>query len=110
MDDVGLEVLEVGGDPVGELLDVVLEILLGQIGRAGRHVDHVEPGLDRHPLGEIVGPAPHVDPADDAGLGQRRDELPHVDVHAPTVADAGLGQRRGVQREDGCPSYHRGQL
>ena len=92
---------QVGEHAVGELVDDFGQLLLGQVGRTGVDVDDPEAGLDVDDVGQVVAPAAHVHRAGDAGLGQRRHELAHVDVHAPAVARAGLGQRGRVQREDG---------
>ena len=87
------EVLEVGGDPVGEGVDDVGELLLGQVDRPGVDVDDPEPRLDVDDVGRVeVGAAgEHV--GLHARLGEGRHELPHVDVHAAAVALAGLGER-----------------
>ena len=101
MEDVGGTLGQVGGDAVGELVDDRRQVLLGQVDRAGRHVDDLETRLHVDPLGQVVGVAAHEHPHVDAGLGQRRGELTHVHVHATGVAAARLGQRRGVEGEDG---------
>ena len=92
---------QVGSHAVAELSDDRREVLLGQLGRAGGDVHHLEARFDPHAVGKVVGPAAHVDPHVDAGLGQRGRQLTHVDVHAAGVAGAGLRERRGVEGDDG---------
>ena len=41
------------GDAVGELVDDVGQLLLGEVDRAGVDVDHPEPGLDLDDLGHV---------------------------------------------------------
>ena len=102
------EALEVTAHPVGEGVDHLRELLLGEVGRTGLDVHHPEPGLDLDHLGRVGVPAPHEHVGLHAGLGQGGHELAHVDVHAPAVALAGLGERRRVQGEDGESAHHRG--
>ncbi len=96
---------QVAGHAVGELVDDLGELFLGQVGRTGLHVHDPEAGLDVDHLGEVVGPAPHVDLGAHAGLGQRGDQLAHVHVHAAGVAAARLGQGGRVQRQHGERSH-----
>ena len=84
---------QVAGHAVGELVDDLGQVFLGQLGWPGIDVHDPETGLDVDHLGQVVGPPAHVDLGTHTGLGQRGDELPHVDVHAAGVAAAGLGQR-----------------
>jgi hypothetical protein len=93
--DVGLQRLR---DPVDELIHDSRERLLLQLGRTRRNVDHPESGFDLHQLRQVVCPPAGVNVAGHAGLGQCRDQLPHVDVHAPAVTGTRLDQRRRMQR------------
>ncbi len=100
------QLLQVLAHPVGERVDDVGQLLLGQVGGAGVDVDDPEPGLHLDHLGRLGVPAAGEHVGLHARLGQRRHQLAHVDVHAAAVALSGLGERRGVQREDG-ESAHR---
>ena len=53
-------------------------------------VTHPEPGLDRDLRREPLPPRAHVHGAVDAGLRQRRHQLPDVHVHPARVGDTGL--------------------
>ena len=64
----------------------------------GGRADRRRCGRTRNPgstatSGQAVAPRAHVHRAIDARLGQRRDELAHVHVHAAAVAGARLGER-----------------
>ena len=89
--------LDVGQHRRGVLVDDVGQRLLGKLGRTGVDVDDPESGLDVDHVGQPVLPPPHVHHAADTGLGQRADQLPHIDVHPTAVARAGLDERRRVQ-------------
>ena len=93
---------------VGERVDDVGELLLGEVGRAGVDVDHPEPGLHLDDLGGVVVPAAGEHVGLHAGLGQGRDQLADVDVHARRCRPAGLGERRRVQGEDGEAAHRIG--
>ena len=99
---------EVLADAVGEVVDDVRELLLGEVGGPGLDVDHPEPRLHLDDLGAGLVATAGEDVGAHAGLGQRRHQLADVDVHAPAVALPGLGERRGVQREDGETAHGRG--
>ncbi len=101
VDDVGAELFDVVGDPVGELLDVRRQLFLRQVDRPGGHVNDLEARFDEHGLRLVVGPTTDIDPTLDAGLSERRDEFANVDVHPTAVAGARLGQWRGVKRKHG---------
>ena len=104
MEGVGGVGATVGGEPrqhtVGELVDDLGEGLLGQVDGPRRNVHHPEPRLDVDDVGQPIGPAPDVDVARHAGLGERRDQLAYVDVHAAAVAGPRLDERRRVQGKD----------
>ena len=96
----GALLLDVAMHALRELRHDVDEALLGQVGGPGGDVDDPEAAFDVHLGRQVVGPRPHVDVTGHAGLGQRRHQLPHVDVHATAVARAGLGQGGRVERDD----------
>ncbi len=91
--------VEVGGHGLGEHVDHRGELLLGEVDGACPQVDDLETRLDGDPVGQAVVVTPDVHPDVDAGLGERRRELAHVDVHPAAVAGARLGERRGVHGE-----------
>ena len=89
----------VGSHAVAELSDDRREVLHNSAGPA--ETCTTSKRFDPHAVGKVVGPAAHVDPHVDAGLGPAGRQLTHVDVHAAGVAGAGLRERRGVEGDDG---------
>jgi len=83
--------------PIGELVDDAGEIFLGEIHRTGINVDDTKTGLDLNLVGQTVGPPPHINRAVGPDLGQRRNQLSHVDVHPSCIARPRLDQGRGVE-------------
>jgi hypothetical protein len=93
--------------PVGELLDVKGQVLLGhrRLGPGG-HVVDPEPRLHLLHQGQALAPRAGVDVAVDAGCGQGRRQLPDVDVHPPAVSGAGLGQGRRMEGDHGQAAHN----
>ena len=77
---------QVGAHAVGELVDDVGQLLLGEVSGSRLDVDDPEPGLDLDELGRGVVPPAREHVGGDAGLGQGGHQLADVDVHAPAVA------------------------
>ena len=84
---------QVGADPVGERVDDIRQLLLGEVRRAGLDVDDPEAGLDLDHLGAGVVPAPGEDVGGHPAWARADTELADVDVHAAAVALTGLGER-----------------
>jgi hypothetical protein len=98
---------QVFGHPVAELVEDRRQLLLGEVERAGGDVHDAMAGLHVHHVGLVGVRAAGVGGALHPGLGERRRQLAHVDVHTATVARARLSQRRRVERDD-CDSMHDG--
>ena len=87
----------VGANGVGEHVDDVGQLLLGEVRGSRLDVDDPEPWLHLHELGRGVVPPAREHVGGDAGLGEGGHQLAHVDVHAAAVALTGLGERGRVQ-------------
>ena len=98
VDHVGPPVrLEPVEDADTEVVGDVAQRFFGQMVRSGLDVHDTVAGFDED-LGRKAGLVGTGEgDALDAGLRQRREELAHVDVHAPAVARARLHQRRRVE-------------
>ena len=89
-----------------ELVDDARERFLGQcLERSGRNMVHPQPRFDVDHGRQFRRPGPGEDVAGHVGTGQRRGQLPDVDIHAPAVACAGLGQGGRVEGQDGEPAH-----
>ena len=100
-------VLEVVDHQIAELGEDARQLLLRQVERAGRYVDHPMPRLDQHDLRLVGVRAARVSGAFHAGVRESRDKLAHVHVHTATVARTRLGEGRRVEREH-CQALHDG--
>jgi hypothetical protein len=81
----------VGQHTLGELLDVLVKMFLGdRRGWSGSYIVHLETRLDEHRLRHLLTVASRVDVTRHTCARQRRRELPDIDVHAPAVARARL--------------------
>ena len=69
----------------------------GQVVRAGGNVHDTMPRLDLHDFRQVRTCCPGIRRALDACLGERRNQLAHVHVHAATVARPRLGEGRRVE-------------
>jgi hypothetical protein len=95
-----LRPFDVSQDTVGELVDDLGQCVLVERWRSGVDMHDAEAGFDVGDRRQVSGGATGVDDAVDPRLGERGDELAHVDVHAAPVARPGLGERGRVERED----------
>jgi hypothetical protein len=82
---------------VGEDVDELGQLLLGHVVRAGLDVGDRVARFDEDLVRQTRPVGARVRRALDAGLGERRRDLAHIDVHAATVPRTWLHQRRRVE-------------